>query len=224
MPPDSSWLLLDIAELINKLWGRDMPGGRLFRGTVKRRVRPVGLAPNAEASVEYPSIEHLSVADAEHHDWTFGLFLAAEEERLTEFTDGGIGFSFKKGFEATMWPCDLVLGPAPLRDLLPMLGALETLEDEVQFVDRVFLCRRSGETLDFPRTPEHVQALGPAVGEERWYGVQADHAWDAYRHVRAHADVTEEPHVGRCPECSVTDLGRFDDRGALNAYLSKGRT
>lgn len=220
MPPDSSWLLLDVAELINKLWGRDMPGGRLFRGAVKRRVRPVGLAPNGEASVEYPSIEHLSVADAEHHDWMFALFLAADEERLTEFTDGGIGFAFKEGFEATMWPCDLVLGPAPLRDLLPTLGGLETLEDEVEFVDRVFLCRQSGETTELPRTPEHVQALDPVAGEEHWYVVQADHAWDAYRHIRAHTDVTEEPHVGRCPECSVTDLGRFDDRGALKAYLS----
>ena len=221
MPPDSSWLLLDVAELINKLWGFDMPSGRLFHGKVQRRVRAIGLSPTGDASVEYPNLERLAAADSEHHDWTFAVFLAAHEERLTEFVDGGIDFAFKEGFELTNWPCERIWGPGPLGELLVHLATLQSHGDDIiDFVDRIFVIREHADTIDPPRTLEQFAALRPGPADERWYAVQADHAWDAYRHAREHASVSNEPLTGRCGKCSVTDIGRFDSRDALEDFLS----
>jgi hypothetical protein len=62
MPVDSARTLRDVAETINKLWGHDTPGGRLFPAPVARQPRVAAVAPDGDGGCEM-RLEQVHEAD-----------------------------------------------------------------------------------------------------------------------------------------------------------------
>jgi hypothetical protein len=75
----------------------------------------------------------------------------------------------------------------------------------------LFVIRVDGDTVDDPRSPADFDAYDLTEGS--WHVIRADHPYDALRHVRDHRDKSPcDLRDGRCPECPITDLGRFESR------------
>jgi len=202
MPPDSAGTIRDVAEIINKLWGHDTPDGRFFTGPVKRRLHVVGLSPDRTKATEF----HLGGPnryEGKGTDWTYAVFLAADEERLTDIP---IGFTYRPGFQATLFPCEK-LWEGCWADLVQAFqaGVFAGREDAVDYLDRLFYIRRGEDVIDLARSREDVAALQDVPAGE-WFAIIADHPQDAWVHVRDHAEV--EPKDGACPHCFVRLEGR----------------
>lgn len=205
-PVDSARTLEEVAETINKLWGHDTPGGRLFPGPVARRARVAAVAPDGEGGCAM-RLEQLGQADERERSWDYAVFLAVDGEQLIEPRRGGIGFTQSPGFQATRFPCERLWHGSwdELNDAIEN-GSLSGSDDTVEHLDRVFLIRVSKSEIDLARSPADVLAL-----EERprgqWYAITADAPLDAWVHVRDH-----EPEIagGRefCPECLVRITAR----------------
>jgi hypothetical protein len=202
MPVDSARTLRDVAEVINKLWGYDAPGGRLFPAPVARTPRVAAVAPDGGGACAM-RLEQVPEACERERTWDYAVFLAVEDERLIEPGRGGsIGFSHQPGFQTTRFPCEMIW-QGGWEDLMQAIehGAFAGLDDAVEHLDRLFLIRvRQGKN-DLARSPSDLLALDePPRGQ--WYAVTADEPLDAWVHVRDH-----EPHGAGgkevCPECCV---------------------
>jgi hypothetical protein len=205
-PVDSARTLEDVAETINKLWGHDTPGGRLFPGPVARRPRVAAVAPDGEGGCEM-RLEQVSEADERERSWDYAVFLAVEGERLIEPRRGGISFTQLPGSQTTRFPCERLWHGSweELTDAIEV-GSFSSSDDTAEHLDRVFLIRVSQEKIELARSPADVLALeGRPHGQ--WYAITADAPLDAWVHVRDH-----EPQIaggrGFCPECFVQITAR----------------
>lgn len=105
------------------------------------------------------------------------------------------------------------MGPGPRDELIPQLDRFEdeSLSDHLEYLDRVFVIRIDGDRPDDARSPEQFNASPEKTGV--WHVTRADHPLDAWCHVRDHRDKpVGELADGRCPDCPVTELGRFESR------------
>ena len=221
-PVDAARTLCRIAEYINKLWGADTPGGRTFPETVARVPRLAALSADGRRFVTFPSVRSVRERDPSVEAGTFAVYLASPVEELCGIGGPTLHFSHRPGFQCTSLPCDLLWGPGPLAELLPDLDRYEddALNDRVQHLDRLFVIRVNGETVDLPRSPADFAAAEEAEGE--WHVIRADYPNDALWHVRQHRDkAPSDLRDGRCPECPVTELGRFHDRAGTAGCRSR---
>jgi hypothetical protein len=213
MPVGVGRTLSHVAEIINKLWGVDTPGGRLSLD--RRYVFPqaIALAPDGRSSVEFPSLLSVREDDPKFRDWIYTIYLASPDEGLVRVGGNGPKATHRPGFETTMFPCELLWGPGPRDELIPQLDRFEdeSLCDDLEYLDRVFVIRIDGDRPDDARSPKQFYASLEKTGV--WHVVRADHPLDAWCHVRDHLDrPVGEPADGRCPDCPVTELGRFESR------------
>jgi len=207
MPVHSARTLCDVAETINKLWGHDTPGGRLFPTPVARYPRVAAIAPDGQGACEM-RLKQVPEADECERLWDYAVFLAVEDERLIESGRGGrIGFTHQPGFQTTRFPCETIW-QGSWEDLMQAIerGEFAGLGDAIEHLDRLFLIRVGQGEIDLARSPADLLGLDePPRGQ--WYGVVADAPQDAWVHVRDH-----EPDVagGRdtCPECCVQITAR----------------
>ena len=218
-PPDAARTLCRVAEYINKLWGADTPGGRVFPGPIERVPRVAALSAKGAGFTTFSRVSQVREADAKLHDATFAVYLAAPEEELCDI-HGGLGFRHRPGFQWTDLPCDLLWGPGSWSDLEGELDLFEgdALNDRVQHLDRLFVIRVVGENIDDPRSPSDFHACDPTEGS--WHVIRADHPYDALRHVRDHRDKSpSDLNDGYCPDCPVTELGRFESGAETESCL-----
>ena len=204
-PPSVARGLNQIAEYINMLWWHPSPHGRTFKTHVHRRPRVVGISPAGDASVELRPDQVATLA-SKYRMYAFSVLLAADdEERLTDPTIGpnaGIEVVHTIGFQGTQFPCErLFEGGWRALNAAVESGAFDGREDEVEWLERLFLVRDSDGGLDRPRAPNDVLALPDPI-EGRWWPVTADGPWDAFAHVRDHQRL-ELDQDGTCPECFV---------------------
>jgi hypothetical protein len=221
-PPDAARTLCRVAEFINKLWGADTPGGRTFPAPVERVPRAAAMSADGKRCVTFPSVRSLRAGDPSFEGGTFAVYLASPIEDLCGIGGSRLRFSHRSGFQCTSLPCELLWGPGPLYELLPELDRYEdrTLNDQVQHLDRLFVIRVDGDEIDLPRSPADFFASGEIEGA--WHVVRADYPNDALRHVREHRDKSPSGlNGGRCPDCPVTELGRFHDRGSTAKSLER---
>lgn len=207
-PPDAARTLCRVAEYINKLWGADTPRGRMFPGPVERAPRVV--AVNASGFTTFTNVGQVRDADPALRDATFAVYLAADREDLCDI-HGGLHFRHRPGFQWTDLPCDLLWGPGSWSDLLGEIDRFEgdALNDRMQHLDRLFVIRVDDDTVDDPRSPADFDVCD--LSEGSWHVIRADHPYDALRHVRKHRDRSAGAlHDGRCRDCAVTELGRFE--------------
>ncbi len=150
----------------------------------------------------------------------FAVYLASPLEDLCGIGGPTLHFSHRPGFQCTSLPCELLWGPGPLPELLSDLARYEddALNDQVPHLDRLFIIRVDGEKIDLPRSSADFFVSHETEGE--WYAIRADYPNDALRHARDHRDKPPS-HLndGRCPDCPVTELGRFHDRVSTTECL-----
>lgn len=209
MPPQSARTLTDVAEVINKLWGQDTSGGRLFPSPLTRRARVAALAPDRSAATEM-RLEQVHTVAADKRDWLYAVFLAVESESLTDIGRHGLCFSHRPGYQTTTFPCEK-LWEGDWCDLVEAIeaGAFSASIDTAQHLDRLFFIRTHGDSIDDARAPADLLAL-QTPPEGRWYAVIADTPLDAWAHVRDHEHEPTDL-TAMCPECFVRIEGRFDN-------------
>ncbi len=206
-PPDSARRITDIAEVINKLWGHDTPGGRLFPAPLARSPRVVALSPDRRAASTMRLDQARTATD--RRDRLFGVFLAVEQEELVRHFSDGYHFAHRPGLQTTTFPCErLWQGSWP--DLLRAIedDLFASRIDTVQHLDRLFFVRAGGDTIDPARDPDDLLALA-APPEGRWYAITSDSPFDAWVHVRDHEDEADGEGT-ICSRCFVQIHGRFD--------------
>ena len=190
MPPDAIRLLRDVAEIVNRLWGKDTEGGRLFPTPIKRRPRAVATSPGREAAVTFGSLQ-LVPAARDKRDWTYTVFLAADGEELIEFDwekPGCQRFLHTPGFQMTQYPAELLRGPGSWKGLVDAIADFDDHKpaDAVAFLDRAFYIRVSEGAAkpDFPRSATDVVDLELDDASAIWYVITADLPMDAWVFVR----------------------------------------
>jgi hypothetical protein len=211
MPPQSASTLIDVAELINKLWDHATPGGRLFPAPVERRARVAALAPDGSAAAEM-RLDQVSNVSADQRSWLYTVVLAVQDERLTDIGRDGLTFAHRPGFQTTVFPCEQLWSGSweELRQEIDA-GAFSEVADTVTHLDRLFFIRRQGDVLDDARSPRDLLALED-LPNGCWYAVIADSPLDAWAHVRDHEGAgTVEGET--CPECFVRIKGRYENPG-----------
>jgi hypothetical protein len=161
MPPSVFRFLRDVAEIINRLWGHDTEGGRLFPKPIPRWARVAALSPDRCAAVTFGSLAQLRI-ESDHRDWTYAVFLAAAEEDLVAFDSQSPGhqrFAYVPGFQMTNYPVQLLWGPGSWDDLIQVIDRFsdEAPVDQVTFLDRTFYVRRTSDgAVEYPRDRSDV--------------------------------------------------------------------
>lgn len=219
MPPESAGALTDVAEVINKLWGHDTPGGRLFPSPMTRSPRVAALAPDRSAAAEM-RLDQVRSVSADQRDWLFRVFLAVDAEELTTIGRDGLGFAHREGYQTTLFPCDK-LWEGSWQGLVEAIdeGAFSTSVDTVQHVDRLFFVRANGDSIDHARSPADLLALS-SFPEGCWYAVISDTPLDAWVHVRDHEGGSTD-RAETCSECFVGIEGRFEEAADAVALARK---
>jgi hypothetical protein len=192
-PPNVFRFLRDVAEIINRLWGHDTDGGRLFPKPIPRRARVAALAPDGQAAVTFGSLAQLRT-ESDHRDWTCAVFLAAADEELVDFdfrAPGRQRFAHIPGFQMTNYPVELLWGPGSWNDLIQVVDGFsdEAPGDKVTFLDRTFYVRvtRNGR-IEYPRDRSDVLAVDLTDESAVWYVLRADFPADAFVAVRDQLD------------------------------------
>lgn len=201
LPPWVVRLLGDVAEIINKLWGHDTDGGRLFPGPVRRLVRCAALSPERTAAVTFGSLAGVA-REQRTRDWTFAIFLAAEREELIDFdldAPGGQRFTYQPGFQMTNYPAEQLVAPTSVGEVLRFIEDhdVEGMADAVDFQDRLFFIRQVGgsDRPEFPRAASDMARVKTDDDEARWYVIRADFPMDAWVRIRDRG-AGEPPEIG----------------------------
>ena len=156
-PPDSSRAIARSAEVINKLWGVDTPGGYLFSGPIRREPRVIGIDPvnHRALAMRVDQVTGLSQPETNYH---FLVLLVPPEEDLWNLVGGpGPEFVYRQGVERTRYPChELFSGSYDQLIAEIAAGAFDSAEDAVEYLDRRFLIRLLDGDLDDVRTPQDL--------------------------------------------------------------------
>lgn len=202
MPPSVFRFLRDLTEIVNRLWGYDTEGGRLFPGPIARSARAAALAPDGRGSVTFSSLAQVR-AETDRADWTYAVYLAAAEEDLTTIgapTPGGIGFTYRPGFQTTNYPAQLLWGPGAWDELIASLDQLSDASrtDEVAFLDRIFYIRvTTAGGIELPRDRRDVLNTESDDDDATWHVLRTDFPMDAFVLVRDREHASEPEAVRR---------------------------
>lgn len=206
-PIDAIRTLADAAEIINRLWGHDTEGGRLFPAPIARRYRCAAISPDATQAMTFGSLPIIQQEEGTD-GWSYAVYLAADSEDLTDFDwSGSVAqrFRHQPGFQLTTLPTELAWGPGSHADLvaeLPRFSGDEPV-DRVGFLDRAFFIRVCGEEVEFPRNAADVIALNGTDERAVWHLIRADFPLDAFVYVRDKLE--ERPDI----RAGVTPLNRL---------------
>lgn len=214
MPPNVFRFLRDLTEIVNRLWGHNNEGGRLFPGPIARWARAAALAPDGRASLTFSSLAQVR-SETDRADWTYGVFLAAAEEDLITIgaqTPGGLGFTYVSGFQITAYPAELLWGPGRWDELVASLGQFSEHSpvDQVSFLDRNFYIRVTPHGgIELPRDRRDVLATEFDDDSATWHVLRADFPMDAFVLIR---DREHAPDPELTRRAVITDLS--GDRAA----------
>ncbi|WDF43577.1 hypothetical protein PBV52_45775 [Streptomyces sp. T12] len=213
-PVEAARTVRDLAELINQLWGRATPGGRLYpaplhreiavlswNGLGRARMEPAGALfvpdPPEEQDGEYQHIVVRAIPFIPNSRWN--------DDHWAEFDTR---------YETTRFPTDYLWGPGTREEARTWLEGERPEGDSVDFTDRVFLIQNHGRLLP-PMRPAVAAGLPDGERAGVWHAVRADFPDDAFAHVRGSGDASAG-HVRRRGDCSVCSaevlgFGSFDE-------------
>lgn len=218
-PPDSSRAIARSAEVINKLWGVDTPGGYLFSGPIRREPRVIGIDPvnHRALAMRVDQVTGLSQPETNYH---FLVLLVPPEEDLWNLVGGpGPEFVYRRGVERTRYPChELFSGSYDQLIAEIAAGAFDSAEDAVEYLDRRFLIRLLDGDLDDVRTPQDLLDV-PHPLDGTWLAIIADSPLDARYHAAQHREIQLDGD-GTCPECMVEVSAELSDWSSAVAWAT----
>jgi hypothetical protein len=205
-PAEPAWQICDVAELINCLWGERTAGGRLF--PIPRLVHrvPVAIIRDFESgSVSFGTAERFADWDDVNDRAGVTLVLASIGDDIA---------NFRHGFESTRCPSTAIWGPGSRKDALAYLALNPVSEDDVAYVDRLFLVRTGRdmrakvgpfdwpvEGVELPRSTDAALALPARKQSGNWYVIRADYPDDAFEHVIQRRRSGAQHKIRRAPRC-----------------------
>jgi hypothetical protein len=200
MPVNSARSILDLAEIINQLWGHPTPGGRLYPTPLERPIVIVGWTTERR----WTQFELFKLPEEPLTETTFIALRAVPDDDLT---------IYHSIYETTRYPTELLWGPGNERDLRAWASAAPNDVDTVTYLDRLFLVRTRDDAVDPPMRPNVAAGRTGRDRNGHWHLVRADYPNDAYGHVQQR--VSQKPptgdqqrctRVGQCANCAVDVL------------------
>ncbi|MET9116017.1 hypothetical protein ABZX38_17675 [Streptomyces longwoodensis] len=212
-PVDAARTLSDLAELINHLWGRPTPGGRLYPAPLKRDIIAIGWSKSGHTTVTGLA-EHLTSAKDEIPLAYLLVRAVADDPRLMEFDARAA---------TTVFPSEYLWGPGSRTETVTWLNANQPEPDRCDYLDQVVLIRSMDNKVDLPVHPQVAAGLSPQQQRGTWYALRVDRALDALAHVRAliAAEPGHKPH-GECHQCPAETLATGDITTVMAAAEKAG--
>ena len=170
--------LNDVADLINHLWGRTVPGGRLYPAPVGREVLVIGWS-GTDSVVEIPGTTFMLETPTHSPVGPSDAYIVIRGVRFDDRF-----YEYDASWESTAYPTEFLFGPADALEVREWLTASDPQPDNVEFLDRLFVMRIHEGRVSLPRRPEVVLGLPRTRREGTWWLVRADHPLDAFNHVR----------------------------------------
>lgn len=180
-PVESARSIRNLAELINQLWGAPTPGGRIFPAAHERVVLAIAWR-EGEVSLSRP--EALAGLD-EPDGWTCAVVKAVPDDLHLD--------AFDAQYERTLYPADLLFGPASITETLDWVGEADFAPDAVEHLDRLFAVQILDGTVSPPRRPDVALGLAPHQRDGEWLLVRADSPLDAYGYGRVRTGLGDDP-------------------------------
>jgi hypothetical protein len=203
-PNHSARAIHDTAEIINRLWGADTPGGRLYPAPIQRAALVVGWSsPTADAVPDHATVTMHCEQLASHKDdgsgWEYIIIRGV-------WTDESVS-EFDARYELTAYPTELLWGPGDRLGGVEWLSVAKPSADEVTYLDRVFAIRRDSGKVYLPCRIETFLGLPRTHHSGNWHLVRADFPNDALGHIR-HVDAGDPCPATESdmPGCPVEDL------------------
>jgi hypothetical protein len=213
-PVDAVRALRNLAEFINQLWGHPTPSGRLYPAPVPREIAVIAWNDAGSISMGSPD----AFAGAEETEGYSHVVVRSVSLPGAQVEDPH-WMEFDTQFETTQYPTEYLWGPGGRSEAMAWLDAERPKGDSVDFLDRVFMVRSSGDQVYPPMRPGVVVGLDSAFRQGTWHTLRADFPLDAFNHVRGGTDPSSE-HIngpGACSACAVQELGRGSYVEALGA-------
>lgn len=189
-PGDSADAIRDVAEIINHLWGRDTPGGRLYPTPLEMGVFAVQWESSGGRRVTTPErLETLSPADRSG-DWFLVEAAVRDYESLLSWTPD---------FESTAYPTAKVWGPGTWEDAVSagmQYRDSGRTPSSPEWRNRVFLVRAHDDGFQGCRSPDQFRRLAPEEHDRPntcWWIVRADHPRDVYWYMQAQVSAASNP-------------------------------
>jgi len=200
-PSASIHAISTLAEIINRLWGYDTPGGRLYPAPLDREVlvlawmdkkaeynTPIVIKGNVLATFDPPG------------NWQCLIVLAVY---------GSEGVSeFDVNYERTRFPTELLWGPGSTREALEWLKINQPKPDTISSLDRLVVLRIHEGRVSLPMRPEIALARLADRREGKWFIIKADDPNNALvhvRHINNGSDCSDSKSIPSCPVGSVFD-------------------
>lgn len=192
-PIESVRAIRDLAEIVNQLWGRSTPGGRLFPAPLELEPMVISWTTDGPTAVTVATREQFDAWNAlPEQD---GVVVAArrDDDQLV---------AYDSWYERTAYSTELLWGPGPLKEARAWLEGRHIESPTPSQLDRAFAVRYDEISVDLPMRPAVAAALTGDATDGRWVLVRADHPDDAFSHAMHRRD-------GR--RCVQLDESRGDD-------------
>lgn len=199
-PVDSARMIWDAAEIINRLWGANTRGGRLYPAPLCREVLAIGYGGDTGGTVSFHTHDpNIRAPDASK---TYVIVRAVPHDPDLH--------QFSTRFEKTTYPAEFLFGPGTWAQARDWIVANEPTGDSVDYLDRTFAVRERGGSVDLPRRPEVAAALPVDERSGTWHLIRADDPNSAYNHVRGLGGIRKDDcaQMGPCKNCQVEVLSQ----------------
>lgn len=175
LPPEhAAQAIGELAEIINRLWGANTPGGRFYPAPATRDVVAIGWSHDGKIVAWAPFIDFDPAFPPE--GLTYVLVKAkANDDEVSHYDSR---------YESTYIPCELLWGPGQWPDAAAWFERERPAGDQVDILDRLFLVRHHERRLYLPCSPRIAAGLEPGEQGGTWYLVCADAPLDAFNHLR----------------------------------------
>jgi hypothetical protein len=195
-PPDTSRILWDVAQIINRIWGSATPGGRFYPAPFDRYVFVIAWDEVGGNGVTWAHAETLlDQADPWPKDWRYVLVRAGEHEHLSDYATT---------FEATSYPVDFLWGPGDRDAAIEWYMATAPCGDVVtDYLDRWFVVRHDAGITGQPLRPATFLGIPKGSRDGTWHLVKADFPGDARIHLM-HERVPGADPRRPCETCHAT--------------------
>lgn len=210
MPPQAARDIGRTAELINRLWGVDTPGGDLFPSPLDREPLIISWDEAQKMkSIHRPRYQEYRPEQAK---WRAIVVLGvAEDEGL---------FNYDAQYERTYWPTEYLYGESSLSDAFRWVSEHVVEGVPAPHADRVFAVQTGGVEVDRVRLPAVMAGLPQGRRTGRWHLIRADHPGDAWSHA---ASVARQGHLCAIGEyCEAGGVTPLAD-GAWAQVVSSAR-
>src|SRR5579884_579824 len=178
MPHDAARDIQETAEIINHLWGHDLPGGRFSAVPPPRMVVALFHQADRRGSLVVDTLDKMRRLDDEHRNRHGDWF-------LLEVADSGEAFAWTPGHQTTAFPAILIWQGRTWDEAMVMWDGIRgdtAFAGALEWRGRTFLVSVSDQGLNAPMSVDQFSALPVELrnpADTHWRIVRSDFPGDA---------------------------------------------